>query len=202
MGKIGILGGTFNPPHIGHLFMAQTAMDELKLDKVFFIPSGNPPHKINNDEVIEPFHRLNMTKLFLYESKRIEVLDIEVKADEVSYTVNTLKKLKEIYSDDEIYFILGSDSLVQFSTWKNPEIICREAKLVVANRRQTADTEFDKALCFVKNEYNADITVIPMPIIEVSSTEIRKRVKDGLAVDYMTNRNVENYIISYGLYGR
>lgn len=200
MKKIGILGGTFNPPHIGHLFMAQFSLEELGLDKVIFVPSGKPPHKINNAEVTDPVHRLNMTKLLVDNSCHFDVSDIEVKSDEVSYTVNTLKKFKSQYVDDELYFILGADSLVQFCTWKNPDTICRYAKLAVAKRTQTDDKSFDKAIDFVKTKYNADISVVPMPTVDISSTEIRKRVKNRLDIEYMTNRDIANYTVSHGLY--
>ena len=197
--RLGIFGGTFNPPHIGHLIIAQTALEELKLDKVIFMPSGNPPHKANSD-VIDASHRFNMTKLLIKDNPSFDILDIEVKSDELSYTANTLKKLNKIYKDTDIYFIIGADALVQFPTWKNPEIICDNAKLAIAKRNEVNSDSFERSKEFVEDEYGADIKVVSMPTIQISSTQLRQRIANNLPIRYRTTDEVEEYIIKHKLY--
>ena len=197
--RLGIFGGTFNPPHIGHLIIAQTALEELKLDKIIFMPSGNPPHKTDGD-VIDASHRFNMTKLLIKDNPSFDILDIEVKSEELSYTANTLKKLNKIYKDTDIYFIIGADSLVQFHTWKNPEVICDNAKLAIAKRNEVNADSFERSKEFVEDEYGADIKVVSMPTIQISSTQLRQRIADNLSIRYRTTAEVEEYIIKHKLY--
>jgi nicotinate-nucleotide adenylyltransferase len=115
--RIGILGGTFNPPHLGHLILAEEVREKLNLDKIFFIPTNIPPHK--STESVSSWHRFNMVKLAIKSNPYFEVLDLEIKRGGVSFTIDTIKELKSKFPRDEFYLIVGSDLASTFSTWKD-----------------------------------------------------------------------------------
>ncbi|MBU2266201.1 MAG: nicotinate (nicotinamide) nucleotide adenylyltransferase, partial [Candidatus Omnitrophica bacterium] len=131
--KIGILGGTFNPPHIGHLILAQEVYQKLGLDKILFIPTNLAPHKESRN--VSGRHRLNMVKIALGKDRRFKVLDIEIKRGGVSYTIDTVRELKRKYSQADFYLIVGSDLANDFPTWRYFSELKRAVKIVVAKRR-------------------------------------------------------------------
>ena len=192
MKKYGILGGTFDPPHIAHSIIAEDVRDQLELDKIIFIPSGNPPLKNS----ISAEHRLAMAKIAFGNNEKFEVSEIEIKnSDEKSYTVNTLTKLIEIYKNEhaEFYFIIGLDNLINLPKWKEPDRLFDLAKIIVINR-----PEFD--LENVKEDYLKKVKFISVPDMEISSSMLRERIFRGKSVKYMVTKEVEDYINKNHLY--
>jgi len=184
--KIGILGGTFNPPHMGHLVLAQEVLDRLKFDKIFFIPTNIPPHKDN--EGIEAKHRLAMVKLAIAQNQSFELIDAEIKRGGVSYTVDTLRQLKEEFGSDEFYLIVGSDLANDFSSWKEPLALKKLAKIVVASRDKYPLKKED------------DFIILDIIQINISSSQIRDLVKKGHCIRYLVPQTVASYIEELKLY--
>ena len=191
--KIAILGGTFDPPHLGHLILADTVIRELNYDKVLFIPSKIPPHKNISGEVSNE-DRLNMLKLSIEDDKRFSFDDYELKSEGISYTIKTLNYLYENYDiDGKIVLIIGADLIKDFHRWKEPEKISELANIVAVNREESDNLDKENI-----EQYN--IKIIIAPRIDISSTLIRERIKKNKAFRYFLNDKVYNYIISNKLY--
>ena len=191
--KIAILGGTFDPPHLGHLILADTVIRELNYDKVLFIPSKIPPHKNISGEVSNE-DRLNMLKLSIKDDKRFSFDDYELKSEGISYTIKTLNYLYENYDiDGKIVLIIGADLIKDFHRWKEPEKISELANIVAVNREESDNLDKENI-----EKYN--IKIIIAPRIDISSTLIRERIKKNKAFRYFLNDKVYNYIISNKLY--
>jgi nicotinate-nucleotide adenylyltransferase len=184
--KIGILGGTFNPPHTGHLILAQEICQKLSLDKVFFIPTNIPPHKESQN--VKSKDRLNMTKLAVAGDKRFEVLDLEIKRGGVSYTIDTVRELKAKFPQADFYLIVGSDLANDFPAWKYFESLKKSVKIVVAKRR---------AYPLKKRERFIALNIVQMGI---SSSHIRGLIKRGFSVKYLVTDRVARYIRKHKLY--
>lgn len=191
--KIGIFGGTFDPIHNAHLIIAQYAREQFEIDKMLIMPGGNPPHKKG---ITDKNIRYEMT--ILAAESDFEVSDYEIKKDDFSYTLNTLLHYKKLYPDDELFFVIGEDSLNDISSWYHPERILRLCTLLVFPRFDScaAEKEIDR----VKNALGGDIRLIDAPIFTVSSSEIRKRISEGKSVKHMLPENVRQYIEEKGLY--
>lgn len=171
--KIGVLGGTFNPVHNGHLSLANQLLDLKLLDKVLFVVSARPPHK-DAPEVSDE-QRLHMVKLALFGQDRIEACDIELKREGKSYTVDTLRELSEIYSEDELYFITGADMFTDIPYWYQPETIFKTAKFLVADRENAfSDAEYQGELEKIKDKYNPSVTFVNIDTPDISSSKIRE----------------------------
>ena len=194
--RTGIMGGTFNPVHNAHLLIAELAREEFKLDRIIFMTGGNPPHK---DGAISPQHRFNMTHIAIEGNERFIDDDFEINRPEKSYTVNTLEYLKEKYPDDELFFIVGEDSLEDLPTWYEPESILEMCSLLVFPRksRETLMGTLNK----MTDKFGKRILPISAPVIGLSSTDIRKRIRDGKTVKYMIPDRVIEYIKQHNLYG-
>ncbi len=187
---IGIYGGNFDPIHIGHLITAQYVLEQRNLDKIIFIPANISPLKQDVDTE-SGIHRLNMVKFAIERNDKFEVSDIELQREGVSYTLDTLKEIKESYG--EIELIIGYDNLVRFDKWKYPEEILDLCKLIVLHRKvdkEPAD----------KNIFFDQAIIVDSPTVEISSTEIRDRVKKGLPIDYLVPLKVKEYIYKNRLY--
>lgn len=197
--RIGILGGTFNPIHIGHLILAEYAYEKFDLEKVFLMPAGNPPHK-NLNSVITTKQRIVMTSLAIAGNKNLELSTIETDRDEITYTCDTLTCLHGQHPDTEFYFILGADSLFNIETWKNPGMICRYATLIAAVRDDMNKEEIEKQIQYLKQKYNAVVYLLDTPNIEISSKMIRSRVHDKKTIKYLVHPDVEAYIYKNKLY--
>lgn len=191
--KIAILGGTFDPPHLGHLILADTVLKELNYDKVLFIPSKIPPHKNISGEVSNE-DRLNMLKLSIEDDKRFSFDDYELKSEGISYSIKTLNYLYQNYNiDGKIALIIGADLIKDFHKWKEPEKISELANIVAVNREENENL-------FKENIEKYNIKIIIAPRIDISSTLIRERIKKNKAFRYFLNDKVYDYIISNKLY--
>ena len=186
--KIGILGGTFNPIHIGHLILAEEAREKLNLDKIIFVPTFLPPHKDNSD-IVPARDRLAMVKLAIKGNRYFSVSDIEIKRDGRSYTIDTLKEFKKKYGQDELYFIIGSDLLKYLDEWKDLDEINKLVKFVVVTR---PGYPLEKIPSYIKT--------MAIRAVDVSAFEIRKCIKDNKSFGYLVPDSVYSYIINKKLY--
>ena len=165
--KTGIFGGAFDPIHKGHIYMAQKAMEEYSLDRILLVPSGHSPNKTEN--AMTAFsHRYNMCKLASEAVPGIEVSDIEIKDESTSYTYVTLQKLKALYPKDELYFIMGGDSLDYFETWMRPDVIARTAIILVMVRENFPKQQMEEKIAHIKNLFPADIRLLKVLYIRSS----------------------------------
>ncbi len=190
MSAVGIFGGTFDPIHLGHLITARSVKELRKLDKIIFIPAFISPHKTGNEST-EANHRLKMTKLAVKNIKYFEVSDIEIKRENVSYTIDTLKILSKKY--DKIDLIIGYDNIFDFYSWKEPDEILNLANLIVLRRKSQQDNR-------KKDKYFKKANFLETPAIEISSSEIRERLQKNLPIDFLVTKEVQNYIIKNNLY--
>lgn len=197
--KIGIMGGSFNPPHIGHLIMAENARELFEMEKVLIMPTGNPPHK-GTGVLGDKDHRIDMTELAIRGNKRFELSLLEANMCGITYTYKTLEILKEKEPFTDYFFILGADSLFNFTTWKYPEIICRLCTILAAPRYNIVTEELEKQVNYIREKYHGNVCYLDTPNIDISSRDIRQRVSDGKSIKYYVPKDVENYIYENNLY--
>jgi len=201
--RYGILGGTFDPIHYGHLLIAEHAADQFALDEVAFIPTGHSPHK--DDTSITPANiRCDMVRLAIQDNPRFSLSLLEIDSDEVNYTYRTLEKLKAEDANRELFFIMGGDSLSQFETWRFPERIVKAATLLVAIRQDchADDREiFNRELLQTTQRYGGKFEQLDTPNVELSSHQIRQQVMQKKSVRYMLPDAVLAYIKEHKLYG-
>lgn len=190
MSAVGIFGGTFDPPHLGHLIIAQAVREIRNLDKIIFVPSYISPHK-KNISTSDKSHRLNMIKLGINDYPYFDFSEIELKKKSVSYTIDTLRELKKIH--DKLELIIGLDNIVNFKTWKDPDEIIKIAKLIVIKRKTNKETDS-------KDKYFKSAIFVDTPIIEITGTEIRRRVREGLPINFLVPDKVMEYIYNFNLY--
>ncbi|NLC65563.1 MAG: nicotinate (nicotinamide) nucleotide adenylyltransferase [Clostridium sp.] len=195
--KIGILGGTFNPVHNGHMYMAYESIDRLNLDKVYFLPNYIPPHKLSKDRNFKD--SIDMIKLVINDNDKFYLSCYEIEKKEISYTYETVQHFREIYPDDELYFLIGEDSYVEFSTWKRPETILDCVTLVIFERKFYNDDKRKKAHEFIKSFGKKEI-ILDSLTLEISSKDIRKRVKNEKNISFLVPEPVNRYIIDNELY--
>lgn len=199
MSKIGILGGTFNPIHNGHLMLAEYCKKELGLDKIILIPTYTPPHKTDN-ELVSETHRLNMCRLACKDLQDYIVFDIEIQRKGKSYTYQTITSLKEIYPNDTLYFIMGADMFLTLDKWKNPEIIFRNAVIAAIPRNESDCNMLKNYYNNVIKDMGAKAEILPDSVAQVSSTYIRDNISDYGIMSEMLNKNVYDYIVKNNLY--
>ena len=201
MGKtrIGLIGGTFDPIHNGHLLLAENSRKVFNLDKIIFMPAGIPPHK-RDKHISSNVHRYNMTLLAINSNENFFLSDMELKKEGVSFTIDTIKYLKSNYRDSEIYFILGSDSLFQIDTWKDYEELLTLCNFIVVARPHYNNEKLRNLVDNLNNLYNSSIHIVEGPVLDISSSEIRDRVRKGLSISYLVPKPVEEYIYKHGLY--
>ena len=197
--RIGIIGGTFDPIHIGHLIIAQNAVTQYHLDQILFIPTGHSPHK-DDKEIEQSAHRLEMIRLSIKNNPDFYFSAMEINAACTSYTYLTLQELHRTYPDWELYFIMGADSLDYLDKWMEPAEICRLATLLVAIRDDLDMNRIKNKAAELKRLYEADIRPIITPNVSVSSHNIRERVAKGEPIRYLVTPEVEEYIAHQCLY--
>jgi nicotinate-nucleotide adenylyltransferase len=198
--KIAIMGGTFDPIHYGHLVAAEAVRDRFQLDKVIFIPAGNPPHK-NIKNITDSIHRYNMTMLATATNPYFEVSRIEIDRIGITYTVDTIKELRKEYGTVvELFFITGADALLEILTWHKVEELLELCHFVAATRPGFNLKDLEQKLYEIKSKYSKEIFHIEIPSLAISSTDIRDRVKSNHTIKYLLPESVEQYIHKYGLY--
>ena len=186
--KIGILGGTFNPIHIGHLILAEEAREKLKLDKVIFVPAYLPPHK-DNSEIASADARLAMVRLAIRGNSYFFASDIEIKRDGLSYTIDTLREFKIRYPQDELFFIIGSDLLKYLDDWKDLGEIIKMVRFITATRPG-----------YPLEKIPTHISTIPIRAVDISGFGIREAIREGRSFRYLVPDAVFNYIDKKRLY--
>ena len=198
MERIGIFGGSFNPVHSEHIKVALEAVKELQLNKLFIIPTFVAPHK-QGVEVLTASDRLNMLNLAFLGNDKIVISDYEIKAQGVSYSYLTIRHFKELYSGSELFFLMGSDMLENFPTWKNPDDIVKNCNLVLINRQGNGVND-DILIDNIKTLFNHSVIKLSVSGKDLSSTEIRARKMLGLPLDGLVTKEVEDYIDTNNLF--
>lgn len=199
MKKIGIMGGTFNPVHFGHLLLAEEARHYCALDEVLFMPSGNSYMK-NDAAIADGRLRLAMTAAAIENNPFFSLSPIEVDRGGFTYTCDTLKELGETYPMNRYYFIIGADNLFTLMDWKMPEMIMSSCTLIAAARGGKSELQIAKQARKLQQEYQADIIILPPRRIDISSSEIREKIKKGESVRYMIPDKVISLIQENHLY--
>lgn len=199
--RIGILGGSFNPVHLGHLVLAQDALEKGELDQIILMPCALPPHKDARD-LVDGRLRLEMLQHAIEGDPSLTVSDIEIKRGGVSYSIDTLHELKEIYPTADLRFIIGSDMLAELHTWKEIYSIVEQAGFIVFRRPDYCHDALPETLCRLKSPWPQRLqeSVISGHMIEISSSEIRMRIAEGMCIRYLVHPAVEMYINEHGLY--
>ena len=190
--RICLFGGTFDPPHIGHLLIAQTVFEEENFDKIFFIPAYNPPHKGN----ITPIkNRLEMLKIAIEGNPNFEISDLEIKRKGISYTIDTIITLKKQFNEDKnkLFYLIGSDSLIELANWKNPDLLLKECQVIVAIRPGFRPSDIPSWILH-------QIRFANIPRFEISSSNIRSRWIQNKTIRYMVTLPVWEYIEDFKLY--
>ena len=200
--KIGILGGTFDPIHLGHLIIAEQARDQYGLDKVLLIPSGHSYFKDNRKQkVLPPQTRLLMTRIAAEGYAPFEVSDIEVNRPGNSYSFETLEEIAAQNPGAELYFIVGADTVCSMRTWREPARIFHVSTVLAAMREDQIDPEsLRKESEALERDFGARILPVTIPNIGISSTDIRERVGQGKSIHYLVPDPLESYIIETGIY--
>ncbi len=198
--KLGIIGGTFDPIHYGHIYLAKEAMEAAKLDKLIFMPARLQPFK-TGEKITESWHRLEMTRLAASDFPGAEVSDYEMKSSALSYTINTLRAIKESHPvDTQIYFIIGTDAFLKIELWKEPLELLTDYSYLVGSRPGYKESELDTLIYRLEMIYGADIKKIENRQIDISSTEIRERLSKGESMSEYLPPSVERYIKEHDLY--
>lgn len=197
MARVGILGGTFNPPHLGHLICAQEARARLELDVVTLMPVCSPPHKALDDDP-GPGHRLELCRRATRDDAGLDVSDLEVARGGPSYTVDTLAALHEREPGSELTWIVGGDVAASLPAWREPERVLSLARFAVVEREGAARAEVGRVLQALGG--SGDTVFLDMPRVDVSSSLIRRRVAAGLPIRYLVPDGVAEYVAEHGLY--
>lgn len=200
--KVGIMGGTFDPIHLGHLILGEKAYEQLGLDKVWFMPSGNPPHKQNRDGQATDEQRVEMVKRAVSGNSHFGLSLTEMHEEGYTYTYHTLEQLQEEHPDTDYYFIIGADSLFDFEKWKEPERICRVCTLVVATRNHTPLAVLDGKIQELSQKFSGKFIRLDTMNIDVSSRLLRQWIKEGKSLRYYVPDSVIAYIKEQKIYRR
>ena len=199
--KIGILGGTFDPIHYAHLLLAETARETLGLDRVIFIPAAVPPHK-RSRKITDGRIRAAMVRAAIAGFPEYDISTFELDSGGVSYTVETLRYLRTSFPGDRLFLIVGTDTLCDIPNWYKPREVCRLASIAAAERPGGAPADYAPLASFVPPARLARLSklVVPMPLLDISSTEIRRRVARGESIRFLTPEKVVRLIRKHGLY--
>ncbi len=204
MTGLGIFGGTFDPIHLGHLIIAEQIRDSLNLDKIIFVPNGNPPHKVNS--FTDKKYRLDMLKLAIEDNQFFEISEIEINKTSYCYTIDMIKELKLIFKSD-LFFIMGADSLVNIKTWHKYEELLNLCNFIIFPRIFKNEViehwEKNKLQDWIRNNLTSEenkFIFINFPIIEISSTEIRRKLTEKRSIKYLVPQKVITYIYENNVY--
>ena len=199
MQKIGVMGGTFDPIHVGHLMLAEWAIDAAGLDQVWFIPTGQSYMKADR-QILPGSERLHMAELAVEGNDKLKCLDIEIVRGGYTYSYETMEQLKSLYPEEQFYFIEGADCLYSMENWKYPERLLSSCTILAAVRGDAALQELEIKKTELLKRFGGSIQLMPFPQMSISSTEIRERLKQGKSVRYMVPDKVLMYILEKGFY--
>jgi nicotinate-nucleotide adenylyltransferase len=194
--RLGLFGGTFDPIHLGHLIAAEACREAIRLDRVWFVVAGEPPHKLQNRTTMA--HRLEMARIAVAGNPAFEVCDIEARRPGPHYSVETVEAVQRDRPEDRLFFLIGSDSLADLPYWRQPERLLALATLIVVNR-PGFDASADQLPVHLRSQAQT-IERVTIPPIGIASHEIRQRVSQGRSIRYQVPRGVEAYIEAQGLY--
>ncbi len=197
--KVGIMGGTFDPIHYGHLILAQNALETYDLDEIMFVPSGTPWLK-DSTKVLSRNKRVSMTGIAIEDNPKFALSTIEIDREGNSYSYETVEELKKEYPETDFYFILGADSLLEIEKWKHPDRLMAECTLLAAVRDNCDEEGLKKQICYLEEKYNAVICILPARRIDISSSDIRNLISEGKSVRYMLPNQVIKFIEKNHLY--
>lgn len=199
--KIGIMGGTFDPIHDGHLMLAEYAYQLFNLDEIWFLPNGNPPHKNDPSIQKDTRERVRMVELAIADVPYFKLCDYEIKSKKPSYSYQTMEYLKKTFPDNDFYFIIGADSLFAIEKWSHPEKLIRTVTILAAYR-DDMDTpeEMHQQIDYLNQKYDGDIRLLRTPLLPVSSSEIRSQIESGISEHLPVPESVEEYIRKNHLY--
>ncbi len=199
--RLGLYGGSFDPVHYGHLLLAECCRETLALDEVWLIPAAVPPHK-QSRELATGKHRYEMLELALAGHEQLKPSRLELDRGGVSYTLDTLLAAREVAPGATLFLLMGADSLADLPTWREPQRICELSVPAVVCRGGSPEPNFDVLRTLVSEERLLDIrgAQVRMPLIELSSTDLRERAMRGRSLRFRTPRAVEKYIETHGLY--
>lgn len=197
--KTGILGGTFNPIHTGHLILGERALDDFKLDSVIFMPSGYSYMKSQAD-ILPGEHRLNMTRLAVEDNPYFTVSDMEIRREGATHTADTLRELKGAEPETEFYYIVGADTLFMMEKWIEPDVIFSKCVVLAAIRDDIDPGELKHKAEYLTDKFNARIEVLTTSCIDISSRMIRRRITRHQSVRYYLPEPVRKYVEENGLY--
>ena len=195
-----ILGGTFDPIHLGHIKTAKSILALTSVEKILFIPLGNPPHKDENN-VSSAYHRLNMLNLAVEGENDFLISTMEIERNGKTYTIDTIKELKKLLGNTiKFFFIIGTDELLLINTWKNYEELLKICSFIAVKRPGYKDKLLEDAVACLTKNYDANIRIVEIPPVDVSSSEIRKNIKNGISIKGLIDEKVLNYIKENNLY--
>ena len=198
--KVGIMGGTFDPIHFGHLVTAEAARTQFQLDKVIFTPTGKPPHK-KGYSVTPAEHRYLMTMLAINDNPFFEISRMEIDRPGLTYTVDTLESFyKELGEDVKLFFISGADAVLDILTWKDVDRVLSYCTFIAATRPGYPMDKLNEKISELKRMYGWEVNPMKVTGMDISSTDIRRRVREGLSVRYLLPKSVETYIQKNNLY--
>lgn len=199
MQKVGIMGGTFNPIHLGHLMLAESAREEFALDEIWLLPTGCSYMK-RDAGVLEPEERFFMASLAAADNEKMRCLDIEIKRCGYTYSYETMEALKKLYPETEFSFLMGADCLFTMESWKHPERLLQCCRIIAAVRDDASFSEMEEKRLYLMEKYHADIVLFSFRQIAISSTDIRERVRLGKSIRYLVPDKVLAYIEEKGFY--
>lgn len=197
--KLGIIGGTFNPIHYGHLVAAEFAREAFALNHIVFVPSARPPHK-DLGEILDSQHRLKMVEIAVRDNAYFSVSELEIERRGLSYSVETVADFHRMYPGTEIFFILGIDAFMFMNTWKDTDRLAEMCSMIVVTRPGYHMNPEDERFAGIPALMWEKIEVIPIPGFEISSSAIRERVEQGKTIKYLLPPGVEQYIYDHNLY--
>lgn len=198
--KIGIMGGTFDPIHNGHLMLGEYAYKEFQLDQIWFMPNGNPPHKSSDTIESQTKNRVEMVKRAISGTEYFVLQLYEVENKAVHYSYKTMEYFKQIYPEHEFYFIIGADSLFSIEKWVHPEILLKDCVILAAFRDEKGTEEMLAQIQYLNQKYYADIRLLNTPNVDISSSEIREKLKNGQSIQGIVPDAVYAYIKEKQLY--
>ena len=198
--KIGIMGGTFDPIHNGHVMLGEYAKNLFALDEIWFMPNGNPPHKMNEKIESQTKHRVEMVRRAIEDKEGFVLQLYEVERKDVNYSYLTMEHFRKVYPECEFYFIIGADSLFALENWVHPEKLVKTCVILAAYRDDKNTDEMERQIKYLNQKYGADIRLLKTPSIDISSTEIRQKFKSGLPIQDMVPESVYQYIQEHDLF--